>query len=288
MVVREAAALFAARISGIIGSGVEASVAAIFVGPSASAILVLTGRVLSVVQMFPERIGTAVFAGMAHVTQSSNERRRTIVKELLTLQLMFVGIGAGMTIAFTRPIVTLWVGSKIFGGTTLLLVIVMAGIVVARRSLLSSITMAFGAIRTTSKYMIVETGMRLLLMVGLAARVGLIGIPFASFFAATITTIVFGGIVRKLLNVTAREIILPGIVGFIPSIVIGLIWLLAVPTPSTWLAVLAQATTCGFLMLACSVVLDKELASALRYNLGGMRRAITARSSAQKPEPGCI
>jgi len=80
---KDSSMLLLSKISNAISSNLEAPVAAMAITPEASAILVLTGRAVTVIQEFADRVSSAVFAGVSYLSQDPNfEIRRGQCKKL--------------------------------------------------------------------------------------------------------------------------------------------------------------------------------------------------------------
>jgi len=274
MLLKELKMLFLAKISGLFSSNIEGAVAAIFISPQAAAILTLTGRVIFIAQMFMDRIGSAVFAGVAHMSyKARSEHDMSAIREIIVISMVLAGLGLGMTLAFTKPILSLWVGPAVFGGIPLLLLISVSTFFSFRKGLTSNLTFALGRIRETSWYLIIDSFLRVILLVPLVSTLGLLGIPSAGAMAAGVAAVLLGSLLTSVYGRGQRNVYLPGTPGFVISLGIGVFWLLFAPEAKTWLSLTLQASLCGILMLVSTCLVDDEWRRGLRRNTSAVFNA---------------
>ncbi len=264
--------LLASRIAAVLGGNMEAAVAAIFVSPLASAILVLTGRVITLNQMFMDRIGSAVFAGVAHVASDPKSKESApVVTEITLLATSLAGFGLALAIALSRPVICLWVGPTLFGGRPLLLLIATSAAMSFRRSLFSNFTIAAGEIRKAVFSLLAESAVRAGLLISLAYLFKLPGIPTAGAVASIVAMILFARILAHRFNQSAVKIHQPGSLGFLLCITIGVVWMFAVPEPKTWIWLVVQIIMVGTLLLATLLTVERGTLISIKHSVTSMR-----------------
>lgn len=260
--------LLLAKIASSIGSNTEAFIAAIFISPQISAVLVLTGRIILILQMFLDRISSAVFAGFALLSHEHYRKSSTdALHELIMNWTIISGLGLGVGLAFTKPIISLWLGREAFGGMSLLLVLTVSAYFSLRKTLTSSLTIAIGQVRQTSLYLIVETFLRLLLLVLFAYILGLIGIPLAGAIASGGITLLLSYLLANSYKVKLQDIYMPGIYSFCLNLCIGFLWYALIPEASNWPMLGFNIALYGVLMITVTVLIEKEWKFSLKKSV---------------------
>lgn len=153
------------------------------IGPTAAAILSLTGRIFNGCRTLLEPIIGCSFAGIAHLTGKSDlqsERVRFVLQELFTIvgisaAVMF-GLAAALNVSFGR----LWVGPERFGGMALTIVICLATIGISTNNILGMVVTALGDVRGPAWISFAVLVIRIPLMIGLLLSIGIIGAPLAA------------------------------------------------------------------------------------------------------------
>lgn len=252
------------------------------VSAEAAAVLVITGRVLSAVQMFADRVGTAVFAGIAHTAYS--KRNIPVLREVITVSTVLIGMGIAFSLAFSESVITLWVGPNLFGGRVLLLLLALSIFMSSRKELISALLIALGHTRDASRWTVAEAVIRVTMLVGFVSVFGMPGIPLAGAMASLIT---LAGLSRLLLQScggTWEMLFTPGLTSFILSMLFGILFSWIIPHAGGWWEFSARAIPfCSLLLLAS--MFDSEWIGAtkktgdeivtalgLRRSLGGMAK----------------
>lgn len=201
---------FVGKIFGVLASNSDALVAANLMGPHNSAILTLTGRAASLVETIVHRISSSTLLGLAHLSGNAVVARvREVVLLLLKIIILMVSIGIGGYIAFNRDFVSLWVGPSLYGGG---LLVVLLGISVAMSVLFQAfgtLLTAIGEIRLPALVSPLSSIVRVLLLVLIVSKYGLIGAPLASILSLLASLPIPWKLFRKL------EISRPEVLGFL-------------------------------------------------------------------------
>ena len=264
---REARTLLLARISGSITSNLQAPAAALAVSAEASTILGLTSRIVSLVPLLVDRIGTAVFAGVARIAQHSVGEREAALREILTITTVLSGIGLGLALGFTQPLMTLWVGQQRFAGNLILGLLLLSAFLAMRQGAYANLLMALGVIRPAARWLAADAVLRLSFLVILAPLAGLPGIPGANILAAALVMAALARLLRTATAIPLLDLWLMGGIGFSLSLVTGLGWWLLAPAPATWPTLAWQLGACLSCMLVVVTLFDRAWRLALKHNL---------------------
>lgn len=264
----DAKLLLFAKLAGAFGKYLEAPAVALAVAPEAAAILVITGRVVTSMQIFIDRIGIAVFAGIAGLSRPESKGRALVVlREILTVSTVVSGLALAFSLAFTKGILTLWVGERMFGGTPLLVVLALSSFLTTRKELLSCFMIAFGETKCASHMAAMEAVIRVILIPTCVLQMGTVGIPLAGAIAALLISTALSYRLVMLFGSTASLAISPGLKSFILSTAIGLSCMLFLPMGKTWASLFMQALSIGILLLLASCS-DSEWLAAVRQTTG--------------------
>ncbi len=276
---RESRILLLSTLSSAVNNNSEPAIAAIFVSAEASAVLVLTGRLLTVLQMFLARIGSAVFAGVAIVASVADvDAKRRIVREIVVLTTGFMGAGLALALAFSRPVISLWVGEKLYGGNILLIILAFSTLWTARRVFLYNLTIAFGRIGRSAGLMIADTAIRLALLPFFAWLLGVRGIPMSSGTASMVTTILLSLLLCRTIRTSWKSLFLPGVRAFGASMTIGCLWLNFAPVARSWPTIAGQGILASVIMVVSMITLDPEFKVGVLHNLALIRTRLALKA----------
>ncbi len=263
----EAKMLLLAKIAGTVGKYLEAPAAALAVSTEAAAVLVLTGRVLNAVQMFADRVGTAVFAGMSHAfTRYRESANYAVMKEVIVVSTVISGLGIGFSLALSKSIIILWVGENAFGGLHLLLLLALASFMSSRKDLISTLLVASGQIRQASMWLAMEAIIRVVCISLLVIVLKVPGIPLAAALASFISLIGLSRILLAMPGLPRVMLYLPGIRGCAISLLLGLCYMHFAPKITNWPEMAVHGAVFGMVMLLANM-LDKEWLSVLRQTV---------------------
>lgn len=272
---REARSLLLARISGSVTSNLQAPAAALVVSAEASTVLGLTARLVSIVPLFVDRIGTAVFAGVARMAADTAERAKAL-QEILVITTVLTGIGLGLALGFTAPLMTLWVGGQRYAGSVVLLLLLASAFLSIRQSALSSLLTAMGEIRLAARWLAWDALLRLVALVILAPVLGIPGIPLAGAVAGVVVVVTLSFSLQSAARIRRADLWRAGMPGFLGCLTIGYAWKSLMSPPQTWEELAGQCAGCALVMLVVSVVLDRGWRHALGRNFTRMFPGLSA------------
>lgn len=262
---RDSRVLLMSRIASAVGTGLEAPAAAIGISAEASAVLVITGRVVAVAQMFMERITTAVFAGVAHMSGTDKAHRKTVIIEIVTVSAVMSGIAVGGSIALSASAISLWVGKSLFGGLPLLLLIAISAILSSRKSLICSLLIALGYTRQSAPWLILDPILRVILVAVCMWQLDIVGIPIAAI--ATSLIVIIGFSRQYAVHIDDLSVLIkPGLKGFLVPVLFGTAWAALVQVAVSWHQFVLQAFFLAIFVLLGSL-LDREWRVALKNSV---------------------
>jgi O-antigen/teichoic acid export membrane protein len=165
----------------------EAALVAIFLKPELAVVLTLTRKALDVARGLVDMIAFASYGGFAHLV-SSDQRHRTlqVYAEINSLRLSLAVALAAAYMAVNASLLSVWTGSAQYGGAWLTILMAVQFIVVGGAFLINYLYRATGPIMKGSMALLVESMVRVPLMIGLLLWLGLPGVPIAGIVTAGI------------------------------------------------------------------------------------------------------
>jgi O-antigen/teichoic acid export membrane protein len=163
----------------------ETALAAVLIRPEAAVIFSLTRRALDLARNVVDMIGVATYGSFAHLVSSEQrDRALRVYAQINSLRLSLAIALAAAYLAVNASLVSVWVDPSQYGGN--LLTLAMAGrfVVVGSSYLINYLYRAAGPIMKGSIALIVETLVRVPLMVLLAVQLGWVGLPIAGILTA--------------------------------------------------------------------------------------------------------
>lgn len=195
-----------ANLSGIVGANFEPTIAAYFISPTATAILEINNKVIKVSQMFLDRMGTSVFAGLAiHIKSKKQKEVLSTISKLLAISLIASVCIYGYAVVFSKSIMTLWLGSTKYGGILLVSILAFNALMNSRKEVLTNISYAYGFISQTSKYVVVDSVVRVIFYSFLPVLLGLVGVPLAGTLGAASVVFLISRYFTKYLNLEFKS-----------------------------------------------------------------------------------
>ncbi len=172
------------RTGGVLLERMDALLIAWIISPSASAVLVLTGRVFEIVRLAAGRIAPALTPGLASL---AGEQRLDRFGEVTRLGAgaiaSLLAVGVAGTAALNEVFMALWVGPELFGGQLLTLAFAAMTILTVMLSYAGHALFAVGAIKETAVLGLAEAIIKLPLQWLLTVTLGLVGMPLAACVA---------------------------------------------------------------------------------------------------------
>lgn len=277
--IRLAGYMLVSKIASMLQTSSDGVLTGMILGPSQTAVLMLTGKVIDAARMIPDRIGAAMQPSLAHLAGVGNHEKslRISTHFLTTVSLVAAPLIATAAV-LNRDVVRLWVGSALYGGQTLSALIGISSLLTLLTTAIYHVLFANGLIETTSKISLVAGAAKILLLAVLLPWLGLIAVPVATTAAIVIVT---GPRYLRALSVTFsldggqdRRLIVSLLSG--PMICVTVAPLLAkAPGAPSWptaalKAVVVLGILCGTI-LALQPVARRDAATALAPLLGRVR-----------------
>ncbi|MCB9853103.1 MAG: lipopolysaccharide biosynthesis protein [Phycisphaerales bacterium] len=172
---------FLAQLAGRINISFPTFLIAAFVGPEAAGSFALTSRAHDMIRTITFVLGGSLNPAMAHLYGEGNQK---LYGEMLfrraRVQFLFGAIGIIGVVALNEPFMRLWVGDENFSGQLVNCLIGISVFVGLYASISYDALYCMGALRRTGVVVILESFLRLAVMIPLLATVGVWGVPFAT------------------------------------------------------------------------------------------------------------
>lgn len=186
---RLACYMFASKIASMLQTSSDGVLTGIILGPSQTAILMLTGRVIDAVRMLPDKIGAAMQPSLANLAGvGDREKNLRVSMRFLTAISLVAAPLIATAAALNRDVVRLWVGSALYGGQPLSALLGVSSILTLLTTAIYHVLFANGLIETTSKISLVAGAVKIVLLALLLRWLGLIAVPIATTAAILIVT----------------------------------------------------------------------------------------------------
>lgn len=263
-----------ARTFATVVSNCEAVVSSAVLGPSATGVLALTGRVYDVARMLLAPIGSSVYAGLAHVFEKEGrDRTRAVLVELFAI---YGGISFFLfvpAVALNGAFMHVWVKGVGYGGEILSVLIAISVHANARAGFLGLILGSLDKLRENARISTADAVARVMLLAAFPPIIGISGIPVASILASTFSTALMLrplsealGVDRKraLVLVARDDLLLAG--GLACALLVALF---LVPASDNWLVFVALSAGVGVVVGAVAL---QSNPSAKAYAVRLMRR----------------
>lgn len=253
----------------------------ICIGPTAAAILSLTGRIFTGCRTLLEPITGSAFAGIAHLvgeSASDSGRVRTVLQELLTIiaisAAVMLGLAAALNVSFGR----LWVGPERFGGVELTIALCLATLAVLINKTQGTILTAMGDIRGPAWVSLLELVIRVPLTIVLLLWLGIIGAPLAAIGSSCAigSWYLFRLLRRQLLLswVQALQVLGSGLPALTACLLIAIAAALLLSPATSWFALSGR----GALMAVIFILLTLALTPIARNKFRQVTIALLSRS----------
>jgi O-antigen/teichoic acid export membrane protein len=260
---RLAPPMLAGSAASAVGGRTEPALIAMMLSPELAAVYSLTRRAADVAGMILSRIGAAAFPGFAHLVASRDRSRAPAV-----LAEVRAGFGAAATlmlgtfVALDRSFVSLWVGSRQFGGLPLVVLVAGAVFISSRNGIMSYLFGATGEIARSSLVIGLEAVVRIALMAALLSALGLLGLPLAVLVTGAVMAFVLGRLMSERLggrtsSVRGWRVPLPILIQaavFAAALAVG-----ATVAAPTWSALVALGASFVVVALGAMTLLDVRM-----------------------------
>ena len=201
-----------------IGAGVpiETTLVAVMVRPEMAVIYNITRKAADMAASLAGMISQASLGGFSHLVGADPKRAMRIHSEIMALFTSFAIAVAAAYIALNSNFISIWVGPQQFGGHILTILMGLGTVMVGRASLINNLYRFSGPMVKGSIMIIIETILKIILMMILLQLVGLPGLPTAALITSLISSAVcYRWTVRNLSQGEERPIHPTKIVSFV-------------------------------------------------------------------------
>ncbi len=177
--------MFAAGIGYALMNNSMVTIAAVMFRPEAAVVLGVTRKAADLARMVLDMIGHSSYAGFSHLySQGDRSRVRSVYRELQSTFFLVSTSLLAAYVAVNPAFISNWVGSEMYGGFALTLALAIATITGSWSYFQISLYRSMGHHGAASSALLVECGVRLALMVGLAYTFGVVGLAVGAIVTA--------------------------------------------------------------------------------------------------------
>lgn len=232
---------FLSRISSIIVNNSQVFMVSAFISPSMAAIYDITSKLIVICSLLMSNLNGSIFASLAHIfatndkpyIKSSLESLFEITNSVYFWAFLFCTF-------FTKEVVTIWVGSPMFGGMILNILIIISIILKERKSLLQVLLFSIGTFSFSSRIDILASFIYISIIVLAIPYYGINVIPLAMIISSLIGIYFYD---KMLLNILHLDVIWMYNIGrklFIPFVTIGCMLLFFPPINNIYLSLVLK------------------------------------------------
>lgn len=175
---------FFGKMAGVLASNMDAFVLTRYLGPEIAPVFVLTRKAPDLSRMFMERPAVAFMPAISHLIGSGEMKRaKKILLRLMRIIVWLLGVTTAGFLVFNKTFVSLWVGSDLFAGNTVNLLIALALLFTVITNALSSLCFSLGNIKGNSIATLVQGLVSVPLMIIGAKYWGMLGVAIAPLLA---------------------------------------------------------------------------------------------------------
>jgi O-antigen/teichoic acid export membrane protein len=187
--IRLAGYMLVSKIASMLQTSSDGVLTAMILGPSQTAVLMLTGKVIDAARMIPDRIGAAMQPSLSHLAGVGDREKSLRISTHFLTTVSLVGAPLIATaVVLNRDVVRLWVGAALFGGQPLTALVGISSLLTLISIAVYHVLFANGLIETTSKISLVAGAVKIILLAVLLRWLGLIAVPIATTAAILIVT----------------------------------------------------------------------------------------------------
>lgn len=192
---------FLSRISSLVVNNSQVFMASLYISPSIAAIYDITSKVITVCSLMMSNLNGSIFASTAHIFASKNKSYiKSSLSELFEITNSSYYWAIIFCILFTKDVVTIWVGSDLFGGAWINCLIIFSVVLRERKSLLQILLFSFGSFKPSSKVDILTSFLYIVLLVITVPYLGIISIPLSSIITSISCIYFYDKLILKQLN----------------------------------------------------------------------------------------
>lgn len=195
------------RTSGIIANNVDLIIVSRFLGPETVAILSLTRKSIDLSKGFVDQPVVAFMPAISHLAGTGEiDKARDVLTRLVRILIWILCLVMGGFIALNGDFVRIWVGSQLFAGSTINLILCISSFFTVASISIGYICFAFGNIKGYSIAGLVQSLLFIPMVIIGTKYFGLIGTVLAPLIAVfTVSAWYFPRSFLKLLKLTAKD-----------------------------------------------------------------------------------
>ncbi|MCU1237284.1 MAG: hypothetical protein JWP63_5251 [Candidatus Solibacter sp.] len=187
--IRLACHMLVSKLASILQTSSDSVLAGTILGPSQTARLVLTGRIIDSARLLPDKIGAAMQPALSNLAGEGDSRKSLKISvRFLTIASLIAAPLIGTAVVLNRDVVGLWVGPSLFGGQPLSSLLGISAMLTLLTTAAYHVLFANGLIETTSKIALMAGLLKVALLAILLPRIGLIAAPLTGILAILLIT----------------------------------------------------------------------------------------------------
>lgn len=199
---------FLSKISGILMGNTQSLIIAHFMNPTLAAVYDLTAKVCFVACGFVSQMNGSFFA-LFSLTLSSgdNAKIESIFKTTTHFFVLSLALVTLYSICFTEPIINYWVGLDKYGGTWLLITIVLAKVLFQIRTYCNTVLYTGGLINRSAKLDILCAVVYVVILFAIIQPAQVFAIPLATFAVSVMFISWYLILMKKHLGLNVRMMV---------------------------------------------------------------------------------
>lgn len=262
---RQAPPVVAGRAGTALLNNNEALIISNLASPVAATVYVLTDRVYKLGQMVVGLLAGSVFAGVAHLAAEDREgpRFRAVLVELFVISSVGAALYCGGSAALNSTFVATLLGPQYFGGQGLNALLAVAGALMIRSNLVSTLLQALGWYAVLGLSSLAEVVVRLPLLFFCIRAFGIIGMPIAIIATTVIVNLGIGTylLARRLrwgMLETARGLLAKGALPTAAAVTVGIALARVVGAHRGWPLFLLDASWIVGILIVVVLMLESR------------------------------
>jgi O-antigen/teichoic acid export membrane protein len=210
--VRELAGLiqftFLAKAGSAVGNNIDAFVTARFLGADMVPVLVLSRKAFDICSIIISRPAMAITPALSHLVGEGNiVKARHVLIRLVRMMTWLLVLVAGGLLSLNSEFVSLWVGSHLYAGSDINMLLCLGLVLAIVTTSLSNLCVALGNIKGSSMATLVQSVIVIALLVVGAKFGGLIGVVVAPLIAMLLVGVwYFPWLFARLLDLTREDL----------------------------------------------------------------------------------
>ena len=242
---------FLQKAGSTISSSADSLIIGRLLGPAAITVYSMTGRLSQTMQGLISRLSHAMLPGLAEMWSHGDHDGIVRWYEILLRSLLATGLlGILFLSVFNESFVTIWVGVKNYGGTSLTLLFGMVMMYQALMTVTWNLLTSTGKIETASKVTVAEAVVNIALAVVLTRRMGISGMTAAVLLSGLFTSGWYQLLqVHRILSLTWRFYLCVFDLRMILFVLVLSLTHLLAPRPHGWYGIVFEGIALSALML---------------------------------------